>query len=58
MATKGILRPVSFRDKNLCRGFVRALECAEEKKSKKVVISRTYEYVQPEKIKEFFGEKK
>ncbi len=58
MATKGILRPVSFRDKILCRGFVRALEHAEEKKSKKVVISKTYEYVPPEKIKDFFGDKK
>lgn len=54
MATKGILRTVKFKDKKLCRGFVIALENAQGRKGKDVVVSRTYETVGKDKINSFF----
>lgn len=55
MATKSILKEVRFKDRNLCRGFVSALEHAEGKKSKNVVMSRTISDVKKDDVKNFFG---
>ena len=56
MATKSILKEVRFKDKGLCRGFVRALENASGKHSKDVIIGKSCEYIKPDKIKKFFGD--
>lgn len=56
MATKSILKEVRFKDKGLCRGLVSALENASGKHSKDVIISKSCEYIKPDKIKKFFGD--
>lgn len=58
MATKSIMKNVDIRDKKLCRAFVDALENAEGKKSKEVVLSRTFKEISGDKIKKIFGESK
>ena len=58
MATKSIMKNVDIRDRKLCRSFVEALENAEGKGSKEVILSRTFKEVSGDKIKELFGENK
>ncbi len=55
MATKSILKNINIRNKNLCRNFVNALENAEGKKAKEVVLSRSCTEIKGEIIKEIFG---
>lgn len=57
MATKSILKEVRFKERSLCRGFASALENAQGKTGKRVVISRTCSQVKPEQIKSFFSTK-
>jgi len=55
MATKSILKEVRFKNKNLCAGFVRALENAQDQpKGRDVVISRRCETVKKDHINSFF----
>lgn len=58
MATKSILANVRFKDRTLCRGLANALENAQDKKSKEVVLSRTCKAIPKDKIKDFFRESK
>lgn len=55
MATKSIYKDVRIKNKVLCRNFVSALEHAENKKGKDVIISRKVQILNKEKIKEIFG---
>lgn len=57
MATKSILKNVDIKDCKLSKSLVLALENASNKKAKDVTLSRTYEDVRGEKIKEIFGKK-
>ena len=57
MATKSILKEVRFTNKKLARGFVDALEHAQGKHSKEVIMSRTCTDIKKDKVKSFFGVK-
>ncbi len=57
MATKSILKNINIRNKSLCRNFLEALENAEGKKGKKVILSKPCIEIKGEKIKEIFGTK-
>lgn len=57
MATLSITKNVNIKKKHLSRAFVSALENAENKTSKKVVLQRPYHEVKEEEIKKMFGEK-
>jgi len=56
MATKSMLKNVSIKDKQLARGLVAALENAEKKGSKDVVLRKRLDVVKIEDIKALFGE--
>lgn len=57
MATKSILKNVDIKDKKLGKQLVIALENASSKKSKQVTLSRTYQDIRGEKIKEVLNKK-
>lgn len=57
MATKSILKNVDIKDKKLGKQLVLALENASSKKSKQVTLSRTYQDIRGEKIKEVLNKK-
>lgn len=57
MATKSILKNVNIKDRKLGKSLVVALEHASGKKAKSVTLSRTYNDVHGEKIKEIFGKR-
>ena len=57
MATKSILKNVDIKEKKLGKSLVVALESAAGKKSKNVTLSRTYNDVRGDKIREIFGHK-
>ena len=57
MATKSILKNVDVKDQRMGKSLVVALEQAKNKRSKNVVISRTYSDVKGDKIDEIFGKK-
>ncbi len=57
MATKSIYKDVNIRDSSLARKFVHALENAQNKHSKEVVLSKKYSTIDKSKIKDIFGEK-
>lgn len=52
MATKSILKNVDIKDKKLGKSLVIALENAVDKYSKDVQLSRTYEDVRGEKMRD------
>ena len=54
MATKTILKHVSIKDKRLASGLVSALENAEKKGSKNVVLKKRLDEVKGESIKALF----
>lgn len=56
MATKSILKNVRFDEPKLARGFVRALENAQEKRSKVVHLSHVCDEIKGTKLKDFFGD--
>lgn len=57
MATKSITKNVVMRTKPLARNFVHALENAEGKSSKKVVVDKTVHEIKGETLREMFGKK-
>lgn len=57
MATKSILKNINIRNRLLCRNLLIALENAEGKKGKKVILSKPYVEVKGKEIKEIFGVK-
>ncbi len=57
MATKSILKNVDIKDKKLGKSLIIALENAAGKQSKEVTLSRRYDDVRGEKIKEILGVK-
>ncbi len=57
MATKSILKNVDIKDKKLGKQLVIALENASSKQSKQVTLSRTYQDIRGEKIKEVLSKK-
>ena len=57
MATKSILKNVDIKDKKLVKSLIIALENAAGKQSKEVTLSRRYDDVRGEKIKEILGVK-
>jgi len=54
MATKSILKTIQIDSKSTANKLLTALVHAENKKSKEVVLSRTFEEVKPENIKQMF----
>lgn len=58
MATKSILKNVNINDRHLGRNFVSALENAESKSSKEIVISKSCSVVKRDQVKSLFGAKK
>lgn len=56
MATKSIFKNISIRDEKLATRLANALE-GTHSKGKKVIISKSYQEVTGEKIKEIFGDK-
>lgn len=52
MATKSILKNVDIKDKKLGKSLVVALENASGKRAKDVQLSRTYEDVRGEKLRD------
>jgi hypothetical protein len=57
MATKSITKNVVIRSKPLARNFVRALENAEGKSSKNVVVDKTVHEIKGDALREMFGKK-
>ena len=57
MATKSITKNVVIRSKPLARNFVRALENAEGKSSKNVVVDKTVHEIKGDVLREMFGKK-
>lgn len=55
MATKSILKSVNLKTPTEIEGFVTAMEQAEHKKAKTVVISRTCKEASVEDIRRLFG---
>ncbi|MBD5478675.1 MAG: hypothetical protein HDR14_05180 [Lachnospiraceae bacterium] len=51
MATKSILKNVDIKDKKLGKSLVIALENAAKKQAKDVQLSRTYEDVKGDKLR-------
>ena len=54
MATQSILKNISIRDKKSARDLVNALENAENKKSKEVVLSKPLKKIEKEDIAELW----
>lgn len=57
MATKSILKNININKKRLGRNFVSALENAENKSSKEVIISKSCTALKRDQIKSVFGAK-
>ncbi len=57
MATKSILKNIDIKDRRMGRAIISALENAEGKKSKQVIMSRTFKEIKGDKIKSLFGDK-
>lgn len=57
MATKSITKNVVIRTKPLTRNFVRALENAEGKSSKTVVVDKTVHEIKGDTLREMFEKK-
>ena len=55
MATKSITKNVVLRTKPLAKNFIRAVENAENKSSKTVVMSKTVHELKGQTLKEIFG---
>ena len=58
MATKSVLKNININEKHLGRNFVSALENAENKSYKEVVISKSYSTLKRDQIKSLFGVEK
>ena len=54
MATKSIYKNVSIKSRSLARGLISALENAQNKKKKEVVLSKSLQSVSKDKIAEIF----
>lgn len=57
MATKSVLKNIMIKDRRSASFLVSALENASGKKSKDVVLSRTYSELGRDEIRNIFGEK-
>ena len=57
MATKSIYKEVRVTNKTMCKKLLAALENAERKGAKKVVMSKNVQNVSGQKIKDLFGAK-
>lgn len=55
MATKSITKNVVVRSKPLARNFIRAVENAQGKSSKNVVMTKTVHEIKGSKLKDIFG---
>ena len=55
MATKSILKNIDIKSKELGRSLIIALEQAEKKSAKEVVLRRSFKELRGNKIKEIFG---
>ena len=56
MSAKSILKSVNIKEKHMGKNFVSALENAQNKHSKDVVLSKVCETVKKQDIKKLFGE--
>lgn len=56
MATKSIYNNVNVKDKNLCKSLILALENAQGKVSKPIVMTKKVRSIEKEKIKGLFSE--
>lgn len=54
MATRSISQSVNFNDKRLTKGFVRALENAQQQHGKDVTLQKRCVDLEKDKVKEFF----
>lgn len=57
MATKSITKNVVVRSKPLAKNFIRAVEHAQDKKSKVVVMSKTVHELKGSVLKDVFAQK-
>ncbi len=57
MATKSILKHVIIKDKKLCHNLILALENAEKKQGKEVVLQRGLKTASKDDIIKIFGDK-
>lgn len=57
MATSSVLKNVNIKEKHLGRSLVYALENAQDKYSKPVVLSKTVKTIKADQIGEIFNEK-
>lgn len=57
MATKSIYKNIAIKDRHLARGLIRALENAEKKTSREIVISKKHHSASDEEIRKIFGSK-
>ncbi len=58
MATRSMLKSVDIKNKKLGKALVTALEKAESRETRDVPYSRNVDYLQKDKIRDFFGEKR
>lgn len=56
MATKSIYKSIHLKNRALCRGLVNALESAQNKKSKEVVMTKKVREVKGDELKKLFGD--
>ena len=56
MATKSILKTIHIKKRKPALALVRALENANKKSQKEVVMSRSYSNASRDEIKKMFGE--
>ena len=54
MATKSLIKHVRIRDRKLAKGLANALENAENKSSKDVLLLKKLEAIKSEDVKDFF----
>lgn len=57
MATKSMMKNVVVRTAPLAKSFIRAVENAEGKKSKEVIMSRGVREIKGDTLKAMFGKK-
>lgn len=55
MATNSIYKEMRVKDRKYCRNFVAALENAEKKSSKDVVVSKLVKEIKGDNLRKMFG---
>jgi len=56
MSTNSLYNNIKVKDTRLCKSLIKAMEMSKEDNGKSVVMSRSVENLDKEKIKAIFGE--